>query len=88
MNRTEGREFRRQSLLDEFSISEFRNGTRPETGCVSAETGSIRETRKPRSGAGSSAWPRPKAYGTRFRVSGRRHPAAAAEGIQHQATTT
>jgi hypothetical protein len=30
MNRTEGREFRRQSLLDEFSISEFRNGTRPE----------------------------------------------------------
>jgi hypothetical protein len=27
MNRTEGREIRRQSLLDEYSISEFRNGT-------------------------------------------------------------
>src|SRR5882757_56287 len=27
MNRTEGREFRPQSLLDEFSISEFRNET-------------------------------------------------------------
>jgi hypothetical protein len=40
-SRTEGREFRRQSLLDEFSISEIWARERPETGCVSAETGSI-----------------------------------------------
>ena len=39
-SRTEGREFRRQSLLDEFSISEIWARERPETGCVSAETGS------------------------------------------------
>jgi hypothetical protein len=44
-SRTKGREFRRQSLLDEFSISEIWARERPETGCVSAETGS-----KPRSG--------------------------------------
>src|ERR1700675_1097425 len=39
-SRTEGREFRRQSLLDEFSISKMWARERPETGCVSAETGS------------------------------------------------
>jgi hypothetical protein len=46
-SRTKGREFRRQSLLDEFSISEIWARERPETGCVSAETGSIGGTRKP-----------------------------------------
>jgi hypothetical protein len=35
-----GRESRGESLLDEFSISEIWIGSRPETGCVSAETGS------------------------------------------------
>jgi hypothetical protein len=39
-SRTKGREFQRQSLLDEFSISEIWARERPETGCVSAETGS------------------------------------------------
>src|SRR5271169_3564620 len=44
-SRTKGREFRRQSLLDEFSISEIWIGSRPETGCVSAETGSTSRRR-------------------------------------------
>jgi hypothetical protein len=39
-SRTKGREFRDESLLDEFSISEIWEQERPETGCVSAETGS------------------------------------------------
>jgi hypothetical protein len=38
--RAEGRESRGESLLDEFSISEIWMGSRAETGCVSAETGS------------------------------------------------
>ena len=37
--RPEGRETRGESLLDDFSISEIWIGSRPETGCVSAETG-------------------------------------------------
>jgi hypothetical protein len=36
----EGRESGGESLLDDFSISEIWVGRRPETGCVSAETGS------------------------------------------------
>jgi hypothetical protein len=36
----EGRESRGKSLIDDFSISEIWIGSRPETGCVSAETGS------------------------------------------------
>jgi hypothetical protein len=39
-SRTEGHEFRVESLLGDFSISEIWVGSRPETGCVSAETGS------------------------------------------------
>jgi hypothetical protein len=39
-NRTESRESRGESLLDDFSISGNWIRGRPETGCVSAETGS------------------------------------------------
>jgi hypothetical protein len=39
-NRAEGRERRGESLLDDFSISEIWIESRPESGCVSAETGS------------------------------------------------
>src|ERR1700730_10759836 len=38
--RAEGRDFWRESLLDDFSISEIWSASRPETGCASAETGS------------------------------------------------
>jgi hypothetical protein len=50
-SRTKGREFRRQSLLDEFSISEIWARERPETGCVFAETGS-----NPRRDPAAAAW--------------------------------
>jgi hypothetical protein len=40
VSRAEGRDFRRESLLDDFSISGNWIGSHPETGCVSAETGS------------------------------------------------
>ena len=38
--RVTGREFCGESLLNDFSISEIWIGSGPETGCVSAETGS------------------------------------------------
>jgi hypothetical protein len=56
-SRTEGREFRRQSLLDEFSISKIWARERQETGCVSAETGS-NPRRDPAAADGRrSCWP-------------------------------
>ena len=45
----EGRECRGESLVGNFSISEIWIGSRPETGCASAETGSNLQSVCPRS---------------------------------------